>query len=193
MPLDLKARAERYTTPGGEATFYMLPYRTALASFTEQSYSRIKPEYLYVNDKTGEEVADEPKEYRRALTKAEAMKTTLKTDWRLVPQWDSMENLITGVEPLTVAVEFSETLSDEWQAFKDYWSVHTEGTVDERLALFRAIVAVDPYNEWWAAYKATRRNPAPASKELGEQQPSDPLVSSAGEPSDESMISELTT
>lgn len=204
--MNLRDYAKSYTVEDGALagmTFWLLPFRPALADLDTMELERAEPQFAYVHT-DGRRQTDEPndlkaererveKARRVVLERAKAMKVkpnaaklaklVVASDWERVRVWGLLHDTFCHILLLVVAIDFPDdeaALSSEARIFADFWT-HQPTKLLERWALFQQVAGVNVVNSLWAAYAETRDTTASAPPELGQEEPgedADPKSSS---------------
>ena len=193
----MRSYARMYTVEDGALrgmTYWMLPFRPAIADLDTMDLERSEPQFEYVHTDGRRQVAEPPelkaererveKARRQVIEKARAMKVkpnaaklaklVVKSDWERVKVWGLMHDTFCICFLLVVAIDFPDdsAASSEQRIFADYWA-HKPAKAAERWALFQQVAGVNVVNSLWDAYGATRDETAGAAPELGQAEPPD--------------------
>lgn len=192
--MDLKALANRYTTPDGTMTIWMMPYSSLKASIRISELRRLEPQFVWVYAETGERVTTEPPGYAEAIKQAQAFEIEPPTPWRQEDLWDNRHNAFAVVEPSIVALEVTEAAAPAARALARYWQ-HRSGATAPDWELFNHVCTIAALDLLYVAYDATR-DPSmalPDAQPSGDEASTDPQPASGGPPGSATTSASSTT
>lgn len=192
--MDFKAYAKSASAFDGQITFWILPFTTPLQDTRHSRLDDIDPEWEYVSEKNGKVVTEIPDGYLKSMLKARDMKVaswerqTTYGGWKRRRRWYEQHDNFLIYDTHTVDVDFAlaDDAPAELRVFQAYWTDCADAPLNERFQAFQYAVSENVHKAWKVAFEATRDNPAPAAREMGEGKPdeeTDPNATGDGEPS----------
>lgn len=194
--MNVRDYAKPYTVPDGAmkgVTYWLLPFRPALADLDTMELERSEPQFEYVH-KDGRRQFDEPADLKAERERVKRLRDTLfqeaqkrkrqpdlkklkqyavRSDWEMVKAWGLLHDTFCIIFLLVVAIDFPDgegAQASEMRIFADYWA-HKPAKLLERWELFQQVAGVNVVNSLWDAYAETRDVEASAPPELGQAAP----------------------